>query len=416
MGWLARFGLSPTVPLPTWGNTTTVETQILISMEWTQQCTAELNWWVCPVPKCMQSFLSIEAISDGIFPRASTPLPDHFKDTSSWTLCATFSLGDWPEAEVSAINAWGVFFSEEAYPSLLWPFAYLEIQVFETYSAFTAGIKKTFLQGRKETILWVQTCVTREQLEDEQVKVQLVVDGELIGESVGDVLDSFWEPKNFSLVVGKTGYETYRLKSSAVNLFSPPLSVQRMMDMTNKSRGEDECGQPGDLVSWAEADWKVEDTATMIHLDKDVYDSCRKKSSVSVFQFYEPHRLEDCMQHCQKIGKGKSPSVGSFEEWERVRGEVELFTKLVNLGRIWLAVTEGDVQGRLNRLAHWPDTETLDEGQIVPLEATEGVWRDYYTGVRVNVLYDGHRMNKKDTEYGEAVSYTHLTLPTNREV
>ena len=117
--------------------------------------------------------------------------------------------------------------------------------------------------------------------------------------------------------------------------------------MTNKSRGEDECGQPGDLVSWAEADWKVEDTATMIHLEKDVYDSCRKKSSVSVFQFYEPHRLEDCMQHCQKIVKGKSPSVGSFEEWERVIREVELFTtagKVGKLAKIWLAVTEGDVR------------------------------------------------------------------------
>ena len=166
------------------------------------------------------------------------------------------------------------------------------------------------------------------------------------------------------------------------------------MDMT-KSRGEDECGQPGDLVSWAEADWKVENTVKMIPLEKDVHDSCRKKSNVSVFQFNEPHRLEDCMQHCQKIVKGKSPSVGSFEEWERVIREVELFTtagKVGNLDKLWLAVTEGDVRGRLNRLAHWPDTETLDDGQIVPLEATEGVWRDYYTGVRVNVLYDRQRM------------------------
>ena len=61
--------------------------------------TAELNdwghdWWYCPVPKCMQSFLSIEVISDSNYPRASTPLPDHFKRTSSWTLCAAFSLGD----------------------------------------------------------------------------------------------------------------------------------------------------------------------------------------------------------------------------------------------------------------------------------------------------------------------------------
>ena len=51
---------------------------------------------------------------------------------------------------------------------------------------------------------------------------------------------------------------------------------------------------------------------------------------------------------------------------------MELFTtagKVANLAKIWLAVTEGDVRGRLNRFAHWPDTENLDEGQIVPLEA-----------------------------------------------
>ena len=88
---------------------------------------------------------------------------------------------------MSAINAWRVRFSEETHPRL-WDFANLEIQVFETYTAFIAGIEYASLQGRKETILfpgeWVRTCVTREQLEDEQVKVQLVVDGELMGESV----------------------------------------------------------------------------------------------------------------------------------------------------------------------------------------------------------------------------------------
>ena len=280
------------------------------------------------------------------------------------------------------IDAWGLGYlsncPDRHCSAMRTTIAYLNIKVLETNTVFTVGIEDTSLQGTKETILFpgelLRTCVTREQLEDEKVKVQLVVDGELMGESVGDVFDpSELKPKNFRLVVGDLMVEQkYRLNTSNVNIYSSPLSVQRMMDMTNKSRGEDECGQPGDLVSWAEADWKVEDTATMIHLDKEVYDSCRKKSSVSVFQFYEPHRLEDCMQHCQKIGKGKSPSVGSFEEWERVIREVELFTtagKVANLAKIWLAVTEGDVRGRLNRFAHWPDTENLDEGQIVPLEA-----------------------------------------------
>ena len=107
-----------------------------------------------------------------------------------------------------------MIFSQERHPSEWWGFANLKIQVFETYSAFTAGIKKTFLQGRKETILWVQTCVTREQLEDEQVKVQLVVDGELIGESVGDVRD-LWSPevKDFSLSIRKSRPDQkYRIK------------------------------------------------------------------------------------------------------------------------------------------------------------------------------------------------------------
>ena len=94
------------------------------------------NWGLCPVPKCMESFLSIEAISDisdwNDPPHASTPLPDHFKETSSWTLCAAFSLGDWPEAEVSAIRAWDVSFSEERYPEWWQPFANLEIQVLKT--------------------------------------------------------------------------------------------------------------------------------------------------------------------------------------------------------------------------------------------------------------------------------------------
>ena len=60
--------------------------------------------------------------------------------------------------------------------------------MFENYTVFDAAIDYAYLQVTTETILfpgeWVRTCVTREQLEDEQIKVQLVVDGELMGESV----------------------------------------------------------------------------------------------------------------------------------------------------------------------------------------------------------------------------------------
>ena len=88
--------------------------------------------------------------------------------------------------------------------------------------------------------------------------------------------------------------------------------------------------------------------------------------------------------------------------------EVELITGAAYANvfpNLWLAVTEGDVGGRLDRLPDWPSTEILEDGQIVPLEAVEGVWRDCYTGGRVDVLSDGVRMynahNRNDTIFGE---------------
>ena len=124
-----------------------------------------------------------------------------------------------------AINAWDFRFSEETVPSSYWfYFAHLDIEVFETYTAFIAVIGGTSLQGTKETILFpgelVRTCVTREQLED-KVNLTLVVDGERMGESEGDVSATSREPTNFSLVVGQYD-QKYRLNASAVNMYSPP--------------------------------------------------------------------------------------------------------------------------------------------------------------------------------------------------
>ena len=42
---------------------------------------------------------------------------------------------------------------------------------------------------------------------------------------------------------------------SQLNMFSFPLSTARMVALT-KAGGE-ECGAPGDYVSWEEEDWKV---------------------------------------------------------------------------------------------------------------------------------------------------------------
>ena len=230
--------------------------------------------------------------------------------------------------------------------------------------------------------------------------------GELEGlDNPGSQWGPSWDMKNFGLSTNENDLfviQNSKTKITGLNMFSSPLSVQRMVAMTN---GEGECGRPGDLVSWAEANWVVENNATMIHLNKDIYSPC-SWSSLSMFYFNGTTQLKDCMQHCQKLEHGRSPAVGSFEEWARVKKEMESMksdTMSSHSLKLWLAVTEGDVGGRLHKLPHWPATENLGNRQTVPLDAKEGVWRDYYTGARVDVLSDGQRMdpNKNDTVYGE---------------
>ena len=75
-----------------------------------------------------------------------------------------------------------------------------------------------------------------------------------------------------------------------------------------------------------------------------------------MFLFSGTHQLKDCMQHCQKLGHARSPTVGSFEVWERVKKEIESMKFDMDNGMasvdLWLAVTEGDVGGRLAQLPH----------------------------------------------------------------
>ena len=86
-----------------------------------------------------------------------------------------------------------------------------------------------------------------------------------------------------------------------------------------------------------------------------------------VYPMTEDHRHSHCMQHCEKLG-GRSPSVGTFDEWKSFSEEVQ--HNNVDPLFLWLSATEGDKNLHLSRLDHWP------EG----IEAVEGVWRDYYTG------------------------------------
>ena len=99
---------------------------------------------------------------------------------------------------------------------------------------------------------------------------------------------------------------------------------------------------------------------------------CRRESKMQVFTAdFASHRV--CMEHCQKLGGGRSPPVVTLQQWETFTKEVDAITpdKSV-LPWMWVAAKEG-TEGDMERLPHWPET----------IEANDTVWRDYYTGERM---------------------------------
>ena len=87
------------------------------------------------------------------------------------------------------------------------------------------------------------------------------------------------------------------------------------------------------------------------------------------------------MQHCEKLG-GRSPPVTTLEEWEHLVAELDTISEETFYDYMWTSATEGDKDGASARLSNWPEIEVID-GKSLVLEAREGVWRDYYTGLRL---------------------------------
>ena len=83
--------------------------------------------------------------------------------------------------------------------------------------------------------------------------------------------------------------------------------------------------------------------AKIIEVDRAWEGPCSKESQVQVFTAdFQWHH--DCMQHCQKISNGRSPSVNTEEEWDSLTREIDLITEdRSSLLYMWLSATEGRV-------------------------------------------------------------------------
>ena len=364
---------------------------------WCYTTDTEKPWEYCNVPICpLLEVLDFSADNDqapdsnGEFTSASLvagPLPE------SLTVCFAFMIEAWTTEFSSAAlltlpdkngHHWGSI-------NLFAASSYTEYRVQFGPVSIVKNIEGIFFP-----LQWTNVCLSVDLVAR---RLTLVVDGQVLGEEEYKREEDDNRPQDLSLTLGYSyGKAEYTGRVSEVNIFNSSLSSERMKELT--TAGGEECGAPGDLVNWEEAEWTLYSQAKVIGVDREWEGPCRRESQVNVFAAeFEYHH--DCMQHCQKIAGGQSPPVTTKEQWENMTREVDLITRdHSSLPWIWLSATEGDIDQKLATLQHWPETEFVNN-ETEKLEAEETIWRDFYTGQRLGNWTKPYLLIKKDMMFGE---------------
>ena len=257
------------------------------------------------------------------------------------------------------------------------PWAELAIDVrvkkSESYNQFDGRLGKvSFLVGSLGALFpldWIHVCVS---LDNNTGNVKLAVDGMMLMDQIDEraLQQDDNRPSSLDMYLGKITDEVkYTVESPGMitnlNVFSSALSQERMEKITS---GE-ECGAPGDTLSWEDAQWTLHSKAKVKMVDS--LEVCRKDGpsrwKMQLFAAaFEDHT--DCMEHCQKIGGGRAPPVRTLHELDTLREELYAITSDFSaLPIFWLAAKDAEV---------------------------EGEWRDYYTGEAIGNYtkpwYPGH--------------------------
>ena len=232
----------------------------------------------------------------------------------------------------------------------------------------------TFYDAKTEDVFfplqWAQACLSLDSS-----KIKIVANGQLLVDAEYKKDEDRDRPANLTILLGfyvdEYGYAEENIgKFSNFNVFKSALSVQRMKGMT--TAGGEECGAPGDLVSWEEAEWTLYSQAKVIEVDREWKGPCRRESQVQVFS-NDMTFHQTCMEFCPKISNGRVPFVNTIEQWENLTREIDLITEDRSvLPWMWLPATEGDIDHKLARLDHWPETELVNN-KTKKLEAVETI-------------------------------------------
>ena len=241
---------------------------------------------------------------------------------------------------------------------------------------------------------WVHTCMSVEQSSG---KINLMVNGALLENRTFDGIKTMDYSSILSIKIG----EKFSGKWANFNIFSSSLSAEKMKNITSASNTA--CGDLGDLVRWDTARWVLSGNGGVVEELSFDDRPCRRVSTMHIYHMEAMHTQDDCMKHCQKLW-GRSPSVQTEKGWEMIMREVIDIagnkSNIKTLPKIRLSATDGeeDWEVPFSRLSHWNETETLGN-ETVKLEAKKGIWRDYYTGARLdNFTKPWMKQHEKDSK------------------
>lgn len=323
----------------------------------------------------------------------------------SFTLCSSFMVEAWTQP--TGIRSSLLFLLRKDDGN---PWMYVDLYAPDHTTEFTISVNQEKFEVSKFLPplfphTWVRSCVSM----DVESTVRLVVDGHLLEERrLGEAAAE--RPHNTSIVLGWATEKNnppveYTGRRSNLNIFSSALSLEKMVMVTRA--GREECEEPGDYLSWEKAEWTLHSKAKILELER-FEGPCREESRVQVFPFKDWHWQHQCMDHCQKLGSGKSPPVGTLQEWQALVREVQAITPDNNTTLlppwVWLSATEGDIEKTLGRPEHWSEN----------VDVEESVWRDYYTGIELDNYIKPWWTLMNDTQNGETsncLKYTPRVWP-----
>ena len=200
------------------------------------------------------------ADTEGEYTGASLTKPGMPPD---FTLCGAFRTEAWITAFSSAylFTLYGKDSTQWGNVNMGVAFTYTQYQVYLGH-VYT-GVTTTSLWF---PLTWTRVCVS---LDTVSGSVILVINGQVLEEKVHQegLLEDLNRPSNLTITLGSSvdgwgfGHEDTG-QFSDLNIFSSPLSTARMVAMT--TAGSQECGAPGDFISWEEEVWTLHSQVTCL--------------------------------------------------------------------------------------------------------------------------------------------------------